>query len=137
MHMQGNPRTMQKNPHYVSLIDEIIEYLDRAIKRAQASGIEREKIIIDPGIGFGKLVEHNLEILKRLGDFKVLGRPILVGPSRKAFIGKILHVEPQDRTFGTVSSCVLAAKFGAKILRVHDVKEVKQALKVFEAIDKL
>lgn len=136
MHMQGKPRTMQKNPHYLSLIDEIIEYLDSSINRAEDYGIDREKIIIDPGIGFGKLVKHNLKILNRLADFKVLGRPILVGPSRKAFIGKILHAEPQDRIFGTVSSCVLAAKSGAKILRVHDVKEVKQALKVFEAIDK-
>jgi dihydropteroate synthase len=137
MHMKGEPSTMQKNPEYVSLIDEIIKYLADAVSRAQAVGIDKEKIIIDPGIGFGKLLRHNLEILKRLKDFKVLGRPILVGPSRKSFIGKILNEEPQRRTIGTVSACVLAAKLGAKILRVHDVREVKQALKVFDALDKL
>ncbi|MCX5703579.1 MAG: dihydropteroate synthase [Candidatus Omnitrophica bacterium] len=135
MHMQGSPRTMQKKPHYLSLIDEIIEYLDRAINRAQAGGIDRDKIIIDPGIGFGKSAEHNLEIIKRLKDFKVLGRPILVGPSRKAFIGKVLNAQPDERVFGTISASLLAAKSGAKILRVHDVKEVKQALRVFEAIE--
>lgn len=134
MHMQGNPRTMQKNPHYDSLIDEIIEYLDKSIERAVEAGIEREKIIIDPGIGFGKTLEHNLEILKRLRELKVLGRPILVGPSRKSFIGKILDVGSQERLFGTISAVVLAVQNGANIVRVHDVKEVKQALKITEAI---
>jgi len=134
MHMKGSPRTMQKNPQYLSLIDEIIDYLGKAINRAEASGIDKEKIIIDPGLGFGKSAGHNLEILKRLREFKVLGRPILVGPSRKSFIGKILNAKPQDRMFGTVSSCVLAANSGVDILRVHDVKEVKEALKVSDAI---
>ena len=134
MHMQGNPRIMQKNPHYDSLIDEIIEYLDKSIERAVEAGIDREKIIIDPGIGFGKTLEHNLEILKRLKELKVLGRPVMVGPSRKSFIGKILNLEPQERIFGTVSACVLAVKNGANILRVHDVKQISQALKVTEAI---
>lgn len=133
MHMKGTPRTMQENPQYNSLIDEIIEFLDKAIIRAQEAGIDKRKIIIDPGIGFGKSLEHNLEILKRLEEFKVLGRPILVGPSRKSFIGKILNLGPQERIFGTVSSCVLAVKNGAKLVRVHDVKEVKQALKVLDA----
>ena len=136
MHMKGNPRTMQKNPVYASLMDEIREYLDKAINTAIDAGIDREKIILDPGIGFGKTLEHNLEILKNLRELKVLGRPILVGPSRKAFIGKILNVGPQERIFGTVSSCILAVKNGANIVRVHDVKEVKQALKVLDAINK-
>lgn len=136
MHMKGNPRTMQKDPQYHSLIDEIMEYLDSAIKGAEACGIDKEKIVIDPGIGFGKTLEHNLEIVRRLGDFKVLGRPILVGPSRKSFIGKILNTAPQERIFGTLSSCILAAKNGARILRAHDVREVKQALKMLDAIDK-
>jgi dihydropteroate synthase len=135
VHMKGNPASMQKDPEYASLIDELIDYLDKAINRAQAAGIDKEKIIIDPGIGFGKSVEHNLEIVNRLQEFKALARPILVGPSRKSFIGKILNVGPQQRIFGTVSSYVLAAKSGANILRVHDVKEVKQALKILEAID--
>jgi dihydropteroate synthase len=126
---------MQENPRYVSLIDEISEYLHKAIARAQSCGIEKNKIIIDPGIGFGKTAEHNLEILRRLKDLKVLGQPILVGPSRKAFIGKILRVGPQERVFGTVSACVLAVENGAKIVRVHDLKAVKQALKVMQAIN--
>lgn len=134
MHMKGNPLTMQKNPVYKSLIDELIEYLHKAIERAVSAGIDKDKIIIDPGIGFGKTTEHNLEILKRLKEFKVLGRPILVGPSRKSFIGKILNVQPQERIFGTVSACVLAVKNGANLLRVHDVKEVHQALEVAAAI---
>jgi len=134
MHMKGNPRTMQKSPQYVSLLDEITEFLQKAINRAQESGIDKEKIIIDPGIGFGKTCGHNLEILKRLSEFKVLGRPILIGPSRKSFIGKILNAGPQERIFGTVSACVLAAKNGARVVRVHDVRAVKQALKITEAI---
>ena len=137
MHMQGKPATMQENPAYQSLIDEILEYLDKAIKRAIYAGIDREKIIVDPGIGFGKTVGHNLEILKNLKEFKVLGRPVLVGPSRKSFIGKILNVGPAERIFGTVSSCVLAAKNGAHILRVHDVKEVRQALKILDSLNNI
>ena len=135
MHMKGNPRTMQNNPVYKSLIDEIIEYLDKAISEAVSCGIDREKIIVDPGIGFGKTLEHNLEILKRLREFKILGRPMLVGPSRKSFLGKILNAGPQERIFGTVSSCVLAVKNGTNILRVHDVKAVKQAIRVLNTIN--
>ncbi len=134
MHMQGNPRSMQKSPRYLSLIDEIIKYLNDAVNRGVQAGIDREKIIIDPGIGFGKTLEHNLQILKRLKEFKVFGRPILVGTSRKAFIGKILNVGTEDRIFGTVAACVLAAKNGANILRVHDVKAVKQALLIEDRI---
>lgn len=134
MHMKGSPLTMQRNPSYTNLIDEIIGFLDAAISRAQEAGVNKDKIIVDPGIGFGKSLEDNLEILRRLKEFKVLGRPIMVGVSRKAFLGKILHVEAQQRVFGTVSSSVLAAQNGAMILRVHDVKEVKQALRIFDAI---
>jgi dihydropteroate synthase len=137
MHMKGNPRTMQRNPKYESLIDEIIEFLDKAINRAQDAGIDREKIIVDPGIGFGKTLEHNLEILKRLRELKVLGRPILVGPSRKSFIGKILNVGAKERLSGTLSACVLAVKNGANLVRVHDVKEVKQALKILDKIERV
>jgi len=125
---------MQRSPEYKSLIDEIILYLNRAIDFALEMGIDKEKIVLDPGMGFGKTLEHNLEILRDLKAFKVLGRPILVGPSRKSFIGKILNAQPQERIFGTVSSCVLAVKNGANIVRVHDCLAVKQALKVSEAI---
>jgi len=134
MHMKGKPSTMQKNPVYGSLMDEIILFLNAAINRAEAGGINRERIIIDPGIGFGKTLEHNLRILKRLKELKSLGRPILVGTSRKSFIGRMLNAEPMERIFGTVASCVLAAVNGASILRVHDVKEVSQALKITDAI---
>lgn len=137
MHMKGNPRTMQKNPQYICLVDEIMEFLQKAVNRAQGYGINKERVVIDPGIGFGKTCGHNLEILKRLSEFKALGRPVLVGPSRKSFIGKILNAAPQERIFGTVSACVLAAKNGARIVRVHDVKAVKQALKIFEEADKI
>lgn len=136
MHMKGSPRTMQNNPVYKSLIDELIEFFDTTIKKVQDSGIVKEKIIIDPGIGFGKSLEHNLEILKRLSEFKVLGRPILVGTSRKSFIGKILNKPPQERLFGSIASSLWAAKSGATIVRVHDVKELKQALSVADAINK-
>jgi len=136
MHMKGKPTDMQKNPVYQSLIDELLEYLGSARDKALSAGIYRENIILDPGIGFGKTLKHNLEILKRLEEFKILGQPILVGTSRKSFLGKILNLEAQERIFGTVASCVLAVKNGAGILRVHDVKAVKEALKVFSAIEK-
>lgn len=134
MHMKGAPRTMQDAPKYQSLIDDILDSLSRCIDRAVERGVNREKIIVDPGIGFGKTAQHNLEILNKLPEFKVLGRPILVGASRKSFIGKILNTRPADRLYGTVSSCVLAARNGAGIVRVHDVKPVKDALKVAWAI---
>ncbi len=134
MHMKGTPRSMQKNPVYDSAMGEIIEYLDKAIQTALGAGIEKEKIIIDPGIGFGKTLEHNLEILKNLKELKVLGAPILVGTSRKAFIGKILKNEPPERLAGTVASCVLSSANGANIVRVHDVKIVAQALKLSAAL---
>ncbi len=134
MHMKGNPKTMQRNPKYVSLLDDIIEYLGRAVNRALEGGINEDSIIIDPGIGFGKTMGHNLGIIKNLEELKVLGRPILVGASRKSFIGKILNADPLERLPGTIASCVLAVKNGANFLRVHDVKEIRQALKLADAV---
>jgi len=134
MHMKGTPRSMQKKPQYNCLVGEILDFLSMQVHRAVSAGISGNRIIIDPGIGFGKTLEHNLELLSSLEELKVLGRPLLVGPSRKSFIGKILNLEPQERVFGTVSACVLAAHSGAKILRVHDVKEVHQALRIFDAV---
>ena len=136
MHMKGNPGNMQIDPRYTSLIDEILQYLKGAIERAEDAGIGRERIIIDPGIGFGKTQPDNLKIVNHLSEFKILGVPILIGTSRKSFIGKILNTEARNRIFGTVSSCVLAAKNGAHIVRVHDVLEVKQALKISDAVNK-
>jgi len=134
MHMKGMPATMQINPQYESLLDEIILFLGRAIKKAKDQGIEEERIIIDPGIGFGKALKHNLLLLKALREFKILGRPILVGPSRKSFIGKLLNLEPPERLFGTLASVCLAVINGARIVRVHDVKETKQAIAVLDKI---
>ncbi len=131
MHIKGTPRTMQRNPEYKSLISEIIESLRRSI---EDSGIKAENIIIDPGIGFGKTVEHNLEILKRLREFRSLGRPILVGTSRKSFIGKVLNLELQDRLFGTAATVALAIRNGAHIVRVHDVKEMVQVARMTDSI---
>lgn len=134
MHMRGTPRTMQKNPRYESLIDEILDYLGKATDRAVDAGIDINKIIVDPGIGFGKTLEHNLEILKKLKEFKTLGLPILVGTSRKSFIGKILNAQPKETLFGTISSCILASLNGANILRVHDVRAVRDALKISDRV---
>ena len=136
MHMLGVPLNMQKVIAYESFIDDVVIYLKQAIKRAESYGIKPNKIVVDPGIGFGKTLEHNLQILKKLVDFKILGKPILLGPSRKSFIGKILGTNIQNRTIGTLATCVLAAQRGAHILRVHDVLEVNQALRIVQAIGK-
>lgn len=134
MHMRNNPLTMQKGIVYAAVVDEIIRYLDSAVKKAQDCGIEAHKIIVDPGIGFGKLVAHNLQILSRLAEFKILGKPLLIGTSRKSFIGKILNLPVGQRINASVASSCLAAAMGAHIVRVHDVKEVKQGLKITDAI---
>lgn len=134
MHMLGKPQNMQKIIAYQSLIDDICAYLRTCVNHAESEGINPEKILVDPGIGFGKTPKHNLEIIKRLSDFKVLGKPLLLGPSRKSFIAKILGEELQPRIQGTAAACVMAAERGAHILRVHDVKEVNQALKIFTAV---
>ncbi len=134
MHMKGNPGNMQKLASYSSLIDELISYFKKAFCNAIEAGVSKESIIIDPGIGFAKSTEHNLEVLKHLRELKILGLPILVGTSRKSFIGKILGALPEERIFGTVASSVVARMYGASIVRVHDVGAVSQALKVSSAI---
>ena len=127
---------MQKIIAQQFLIDDIIGYLKKAIDFAQAGGIKPDRIIIDPGIGFGKTVAHNFAIINQLQDFKVLGKPILIGPSRKSFIAKTLGSSSQNRTSGTLATCIMAAQRGANIVRVHDVKEVSQGLKLVEAVRK-
>lgn len=134
MHMKGNPRTMQKRPEYKSLIYEISEGLRRGVKTAKDNGITDDRIVVDPGIGFGKTAEHNLAILKRLREFKALGYPVLVGPSRKSFIGKVLGTETDERSFGTAASVAVAICNGANIVRVHDVKEMRQTARLTEAV---
>lgn len=133
MHMKGTPVSMQRGPVYSDVMEEIYDFLVQAKARALDSGIVEEKIILDPGVGFGKDLGHNLEILKRLSELKGLGRPLLVGLSRKSFIGRILGPGTQERVWGTVGACALAACHGADILRVHDVKQVKQAVSVIDA----
>ncbi|MDD5116489.1 MAG: dihydropteroate synthase [Candidatus Omnitrophica bacterium] len=134
MHMRGNPLNMQKKTAYRSLIEDISLWLKNAVACAEDLGVSPDKIIVDPGIGFGKTVEQNLEIIKRISDFRILGKPILVGPSRKSFIGKVLNAGPKERITGTLTSCVMAAERGANVVRVHDVKEVSEALKMSAAI---
>lgn len=134
MHMLGRPTNMQKIIAYKSLIEDIAVYLKKAIDSAQAAGVKPDKIIIDPGIGFGKTPVHNLEIIKHLADFKALGKPILIGPSRKSFIAKVLRSNSESRISGSLAASVMAADRGANIIRVHDVKEVSQSLKIMEAV---
>ncbi len=134
MHMQGTPATMQENPSYRDVIAEISQFLAEKISEAKKSGVSEEQIVIDPGIGFGKTLEHNLTILKRIKDFAELSRPILVGLSRKGFIGKITGLSVNERLEGTIAAVVAAYLSGGIIFRVHDVKEVKRALAIAEAI---
>ncbi|MFH1227832.1 MAG: dihydropteroate synthase [Planctomycetota bacterium] len=136
MHIKGTPRNMQDNPYYKNIIKEIKEYFRRKIAFALSKGINKNQIIIDPGIGFGKRLEDNYVILKRLSELKTLGYPILVGPSRKAFIGKALNLPPGERLFGTVASVAISILNGANIVRVHDVSEMKQVSVICDNIVK-
>jgi dihydropteroate synthase len=134
MHIRGMPETMQKNVHYDSLFSEILHYLKDSIQRAEFAGLDPGQIIVDPGIGFGKTVEDNLLIIRNLHEFRVLGKPILLGISRKSFIGKILSAEVEDRLEGTLSSMAIGVLNGAHIIRSHDVLQAKKALAVADAI---
>jgi dihydropteroate synthase len=135
MHIKGTPKDMQQNPVYEALIPEIMEYLREGIRIAKRSGITEDKIIVDPGIGFGKTFEHNLDIIHNLSTFTSLGKPILIGPSRKAFIGKILgDLPPTDRREGTAAAVAISIFNGANIVRVHDIKEMVHVAKVADAI---
>lgn len=134
MHMKGTPKTMQVNPTYEDVLLEVKAFLEESIDKAQASGIKKEKIIIDPGIGFGKRVKHNLTLINNLHILEELERPILIGISRKSFIGTILDSPPEERLEGTIASAILSVINGAHILRVHDVASVKKAVRVTEAI---
>ncbi len=134
MHMLGNPRTMQLEPAYEDVVDEVKAFLVERAEAALEAGVAEDRIWLDPGIGFGKTLEHNLELLRRLGELRELGRPLVVGTSRKSFIGKIDGSEAADRIGGTIASSVLAAAAGADVLRVHDVAEAAQAARVASAI---
>lgn len=135
MHMKGMPQTMQINPMYNDLMDEVSAYFRERIAAVVEAGLPEEYIILDPGIGFSKTAEHNLEILRKMADFKSLGLPILIGTSRKAFIGKTLDgVSAQERAFGTAATVAIGIANGANIIRVHDVKEMSQVARVSDAI---
>ena len=134
MHMQGNPRIMQKNPHYSDLMSEVLNYLAEGIAIAKRAGILPNKIMVDPGVGFGKTLQHNLEILKRLRELRVLGCPILVGPSRKSLIGKVLGLPAEERVEGTEALSAVSIANGADILRVHDVKQMNRVARMTDAI---
>jgi dihydropteroate synthase len=134
MHTYGKPKTMQDNPQYKSLLNEIVNYLKESIKIGVDAGINFDKFIIDPGIGFGKTVSHNLEILNSLSRLKELGRPILIGPSRKSFIGNILNLPPEERLEGTAAAAAIGIMNGANIIRVHDVKEIARVARISDAI---
>jgi dihydropteroate synthase len=134
MHMLGTPRTMQLDPRYDDVVVEVRAFLEERMQVAVAAGIAPDQIILDPGIGFGKTVEHNLELLRRLDELVEIGRPVMVGTSRKSFLGKLSgRAEPAERVPGTIATCVLAYERGARLFRVHDVAPVHDALAVAAA----
>ncbi len=130
MHMQGEPATMQKNPHYHDVVADIKTFLAERVRSCEAVGIARGRLFLDPGFGFGKTLEHNLTLLKRLGEFRELGLPLLVGLSRKSMIGRILDAPPEERLPGSLAAAVIAAWQGATIFRVHDVLPTVRALSI-------
>ncbi|MBN1351242.1 dihydropteroate synthase [candidate division KSB1 bacterium] len=136
MHIKGTPKSMQDHPFYSDVISEICSYLQSRIEYAVESGIKKSKIIIDPGIGFGKRVEDNFEIINSLTRFKNIGCPVLVGPSRKSFIGAVLNVPPRDRKAGTTAAVAVSIVNGADIIRVHDVYEMAQVAKMVDLLTK-
>jgi dihydropteroate synthase len=138
MHMQNNPETMQKEPHYDNVVREVLDYLLARAKAAQEAGIEKEKIFIDPGIGFGKTIEHNITLLRNIGVFVNSGYRVLLGTSRKKFIGTLTgRDEPKERIFGTAATVALAAAAGVSIVRVHDIAEMADVVKVSNTLKKV
>lgn len=137
MHMRGTPATMQEEIYYDDCVGEIRQFLEQGIQTAEAAGIAPERIWVDPGIGFGKTVEHNLEIIARLETFSALGKPLLLGTSRKSFIGKILDLPVAERLEGSLATAVIGVIKGAEILRVHDVLETCRAIRIVSEILKI
>ncbi len=134
MHMKGTPRTMQQAPTYGDLLGEVASFLAERARRAAEAGVDPGAVWIDPGLGFGKTTEHNLALIARVGELGRLGAPVLVGPSRKGFLGKVLDLAVGDRVEGTIAACAVAAWNGADAVRVHDVKECVRALRVVDAL---
>jgi dihydropteroate synthase len=134
MHMLGEPRTMQENPVYDDVVSEVRAFLAERIAAAVAAGVARDQIVVDPGFGFGKTLEHNLLLLRHLAEFAILDAPVLVGTSRKSMIGKVLGVKPSERIFGAAATVALAVERGAALLRVHDVRATVHAAKMTAAV---
>jgi dihydropteroate synthase len=135
MHMQGDPQTMQQAPRYADVVAEVRAFLEERIAYAVGKGIERDRIAIDPGIGFGKTVEHNLELLANLDVFTSLGCAVVVGTSRKSFIGRVLDRPPHERMWGTAATVAWAVSRGARIVRVHDVAAMRDVIRMTEAME--
>lgn len=134
MHMQGTPETMQKAPRYGNVVQEVEEFLRSRLQFALENGLDPSRILVDPGIGFGKDLDHNLTLLRSLPALASLGQPLLVGVSRKAFIGKLLGVDPEERVEGSLAAAVMAVAGGAHMIRAHDVKESSRALRIADAV---
>ncbi len=137
MHMQGDPQTMQDQPEYRNVVLEVRHFLQERINVAQSAGISHDKLLIDPGFGFGKTLQQNLQLLNALPDFKSLGLPLLVGLSRKSMIGLILDKPVEQRLYGSISAAVIATMLGADIIRVHDVTETREALAIVQALKEM
>lgn len=134
MHMQGDPGTMQESPTYRDVVREVRDYLAQRIAAAERAGVARDRIVVDPGFGFGKTVEHNLALLRSLAEFRSLGVALLAGLSRKAMLGKLTGREPQERVHASIAAALLAVQNGAQIVRVHDVAATRDALAVWQAV---
>ena len=134
MHMRGNPQTMQKDIKYRSVVSDIIEELKSSIALAQDAGIRENNILVDPGIGFGKTTEDNLKIINRISEFKILGKPVVLGPSRKSFIGNVLNLDVKERLEGTLATVAYAVLNDVNIIRVHDVVEARRIIDMIKAI---
>lgn len=134
MHMQGDPRSMQANPRYTDVVAEVKDFLRRRLNAALAAGIQPDRLVIDPGFGFGKTLSHNIELLRHLDHFMDMEAPVMVGLSRKAMLGKITGNQVGDRIHASVAAALLAKAKGARILRVHDVKATRDALAVYNAV---
>lgn len=133
MHMQGMPRTMQQDPQYENVVAEVDAFFVEHIDRCVNAGMDRNKLLLDPGFGFGKSLKHNYQLLSHLADFHHFGLPLLVGMSRKSMVGQLLNVPPDQRVIGSVACAIIAAMQGAQIIRVHDVKETAEAMRIVEA----
>jgi len=133
MHMLGEPRTMQEDPRYDDVVDDVKAFLEERLQHAVSAGIDEDRVQLDPGIGFGKTLRHNLELLNRLDEIAAIGRPVVLGTSRKSFLGKLTGRDVTGRVHGTVATCVLGLERGASVFRVHDVAAVSDALKVAAA----